>query len=174
MIGGIDWVGDAVVVAARPRSHGSRCSRCGRVFTRVHSRYRRWVGWSPCCGATSRAVLDGATVLLRPPATARYLSSPRALARGFHRGSESRACRRAPAGAVRLTEAIVAVHRVAAWASVAQTSDAMNHTTNNGLRPAEPCRTRPRARPRDRKDSRAWRYLAKTSRLAESNPRSTP
>jgi hypothetical protein len=42
-----------------------------------------------------------------------------------------------PAGAVLLTEAIVAVHRVAAWASVAQASDAMNQTTKNGLRPAE-------------------------------------
>jgi len=33
------------------------------------------------------------------------------------------------AGAVLLTEAIVAVHRIAAWASVAQARDAMNRTT---------------------------------------------
>jgi hypothetical protein len=62
-----------------------------------------------------------------------------------------------PAGAVLLTEAIVAVHRVAAWASVAQASDAMNQTTKTASDLRKPCRTRPRARPRDRKDSRAWR-----------------
>jgi transposase len=50
VIGNIEWVGDAVVVAARPRSRGSRCGRCGRVSTRVHSRYRRRVADLPVAG----------------------------------------------------------------------------------------------------------------------------
>ena len=50
VIGGIDRVGDAVVVAARPRARGSRCGRCGRVSTRVHSRYRRRVADLPVSG----------------------------------------------------------------------------------------------------------------------------
>jgi transposase len=50
VIGSIDWVGDAVVVAARPRGRGSRCGRCGRVSTRVHSRYRRRVADLPVSG----------------------------------------------------------------------------------------------------------------------------
>ena len=37
----IDQVDGRVVISARYRARASRCRRCGRVSTRVHSRYRR-------------------------------------------------------------------------------------------------------------------------------------
>jgi transposase len=46
----IDRVDDAVMIAAHPRSRGSRCRQCGRVSTRVHSRYRRRVADLPVSG----------------------------------------------------------------------------------------------------------------------------
>ena len=46
----IDGVDDAVVIAAHPRARGSRCRRCGRVSTRVHSRYRRQLADLPVSG----------------------------------------------------------------------------------------------------------------------------
>jgi len=39
-----------VVIAAHPRARGSRCRRCGRVSTRVHSRYRRHLADLPVSG----------------------------------------------------------------------------------------------------------------------------
>ena len=50
VIDGIDRLDDAVVVAAHPRARGSRCGGCGRVSTRVHSRYRRRVADLPVSG----------------------------------------------------------------------------------------------------------------------------
>jgi len=46
----IDRVDGAVVIAAHPRARGSRCRRCGRVSTRVHSRYRRHLADLPAAG----------------------------------------------------------------------------------------------------------------------------
>ena len=46
----IDRVDGAVVIAAHPRARGSRCRRCGRVSTRVHSRYRRQLADLPVSG----------------------------------------------------------------------------------------------------------------------------
>ena len=46
----IDQTDDAVVIAAHPRARGSRCHRCGRVSTRVHSRYRRHLADLPVSG----------------------------------------------------------------------------------------------------------------------------
>ena len=45
-----DCVDGAVVIAAHPRARGSRCRRCGRVSTRVHSRYRRQLADLPVAG----------------------------------------------------------------------------------------------------------------------------
>ena len=39
-----------VVIAAHPRAQGSRCHGCGRVSTRMHSRYRRRVADLPVSG----------------------------------------------------------------------------------------------------------------------------
>ena len=50
VIDGIDCADDAVVVAAHGRSRGSRCPGCGRVSTRVHSRYQRRVADLPVSG----------------------------------------------------------------------------------------------------------------------------
>jgi transposase len=46
----VDWVDGVVVMAAHPRARGSRCRRCGRVSTRVHSRYRRHLADLPVGG----------------------------------------------------------------------------------------------------------------------------
>jgi transposase len=46
----IDRVDGAVVIAAHPRARGSRCRRCGRMSTRVHSRYRRHLADLPAAG----------------------------------------------------------------------------------------------------------------------------
>ena len=46
----IDRAEGVVVIAAHPRTRGSRCRRCGRVSTRVHSRYRRQVADLPVSG----------------------------------------------------------------------------------------------------------------------------
>jgi transposase len=46
----VDDVDGTVVVAAHPRARGSRCRRCGRVSTRVHSRYRRHLADLPVSG----------------------------------------------------------------------------------------------------------------------------
>ncbi len=46
----VDWFDGVVVIAAHPRARGSRCRRCGRVSTRVHSRYRRHVADLPVSG----------------------------------------------------------------------------------------------------------------------------
>jgi transposase len=46
----IDRVDGRVVIAAHPRARGSRCRRCGRVSTRVHSRYRRQLADLPVAG----------------------------------------------------------------------------------------------------------------------------
>jgi len=43
-------VDGTVVIAAHPRARGSRCRRCGRVSTRVHSRYRRHLADLPVSG----------------------------------------------------------------------------------------------------------------------------
>ena len=50
VIDSVGRVDDALVVAAHGRSRGSRCHRCGRVSTRVHSRYRRRVADLPVSG----------------------------------------------------------------------------------------------------------------------------
>ena len=50
VIDSIGRVDDALVLAAHGRSRGSRCHRCGRVSTRVHSRYRRRVADLPVSG----------------------------------------------------------------------------------------------------------------------------
>jgi Transposase/zinc-finger of transposase IS204/IS1001/IS1096/IS1165 len=50
VIDDIDCVDRAVVIAAHPRARGSRCRRCGRVSTRVHSRYRRQLADLPVAG----------------------------------------------------------------------------------------------------------------------------
>src|SRR6478752_8949112 len=46
----IDQVDGTVVVAAHPRGLGAQCRRCGRVSTRVHSRYRRRLADLPVSG----------------------------------------------------------------------------------------------------------------------------
>ncbi|HZM65820.1 MAG TPA: ISL3 family transposase [Nakamurella sp.] len=46
----VDWVDRKVVIAAHPRARGSRCRRCARVSTRVHSRYRRQLADLPASG----------------------------------------------------------------------------------------------------------------------------
>ncbi|HZM66874.1 MAG TPA: ISL3 family transposase, partial [Nakamurella sp.] len=46
----IDQAGGVVVIDAHPRARGSRCHRCGRVSTRVHSRYRRHLADLPVSG----------------------------------------------------------------------------------------------------------------------------
>ncbi len=48
IIDSIAGVSGGVVIAAHPRARGSRCRRCGRVSTRVHSRYRRHLADLPC------------------------------------------------------------------------------------------------------------------------------
>ena len=50
VIDDIDCVDAALVIAAHPRARGSRCRRCGRVSTRVHSRYRRQLADLPVAG----------------------------------------------------------------------------------------------------------------------------
>ena len=45
VIDGIDCIDGTVVIATHPRARGSRCRRCGRVSTRVHSRVRRGDKW---------------------------------------------------------------------------------------------------------------------------------
>jgi transposase len=46
----VDWVDGVLVIDADPRARGSRCRRCGRVSTRVHSRYRRHLADLPVSG----------------------------------------------------------------------------------------------------------------------------
>jgi len=46
----IDQADGAVVIAAHPGARGSRCRRCGRVSTRVQSRYRRHLADLPVPG----------------------------------------------------------------------------------------------------------------------------
>ncbi|MDQ5840789.1 MAG: transposase family protein, partial [Chloroflexota bacterium] len=46
----VDWFDGVVVIAAHPRARGSRCRRCGRVSTRVHSCYRRHLADLPVAG----------------------------------------------------------------------------------------------------------------------------
>jgi transposase len=46
----VDRVDGVVVIDAHPRARGSRCRLCGRVSTRVHSRYRRQVADLPVSG----------------------------------------------------------------------------------------------------------------------------
>jgi len=50
----VDRVDGVVVIAAHPRARGSLCRRlcrrCGRVSTRVHSRYRRHLADLPVSG----------------------------------------------------------------------------------------------------------------------------
>jgi transposase len=46
----IECIDGTVVIAAHPRARGSRCRRCGRVSTRVHSRYRRQLADLPVGG----------------------------------------------------------------------------------------------------------------------------
>ena len=50
LIDGIDCIDGTVVIAAHPRARGSRCRRCGRMSTRVHSRYRRHLAELPVAG----------------------------------------------------------------------------------------------------------------------------
>jgi len=50
VIDDIDCVDGALVIAAHPRARGSRCRRCGRASTRVHSRYRRQLADLPVAG----------------------------------------------------------------------------------------------------------------------------
>ncbi|HZM67218.1 MAG TPA: transposase family protein [Nakamurella sp.] len=51
VIDGIDCIDGTVVIAAHPRARGSRCRRCGRVSTRVHTaRYRRQLADLPVAG----------------------------------------------------------------------------------------------------------------------------
>ena len=50
VIDGVDRVDEAAVVTAHPRARGSRCRRCERVSTRVHSRYRRRAADLPVSG----------------------------------------------------------------------------------------------------------------------------
>ena len=50
VIDGIDCIDGTVVIAVHPRARGSRCRRCGRVSTRVHSRYRRHLADLPAAG----------------------------------------------------------------------------------------------------------------------------
>jgi hypothetical protein len=53
----VDDVDGMVVVAAHPRARGSRCRRCGRVSTRVHSRYRRRLADLPVSGRPVEVML---------------------------------------------------------------------------------------------------------------------
>ena len=53
----IDRVDGRVVIAARPRARGSRCRRCGRVSTRVHSRYQRHLADLPVSGRSVEVML---------------------------------------------------------------------------------------------------------------------
>ena len=57
MIDRVDRVDGRVVIAAHPRARGSRCRRCGRVSTRVHSRYRRHLADLPVSGHPVEVVL---------------------------------------------------------------------------------------------------------------------
>ena len=59
LIDRVDCVDGTVVITAHPRSCGSRCWRCGRVATRVHSHYRRRLSDLPVGG---RPVLVWLTV----------------------------------------------------------------------------------------------------------------
>ncbi len=65
MIYDICRVDGVVMISAHPRARGARCVRCGRVSTRVHSRYRRQPGGSAGRRSADGAVADGAPVLLR-------------------------------------------------------------------------------------------------------------
>ena len=53
----VDEVDGTVVVAAHPRARGSRCRRCARVSTRVHSRYRRHLADLPVSGRPVEVML---------------------------------------------------------------------------------------------------------------------
>ncbi len=53
----VDWVDGKVVVAAHPWARGSRCQGCGRVSTRVHSRYRRHLAVLPVSGRPAEVTL---------------------------------------------------------------------------------------------------------------------
>ncbi|HEY7815960.1 MAG TPA: ISL3 family transposase [Nakamurella sp.] len=53
----VDEVDGTVVVAAHPRARGSRCRRCNRVSTRVHSRYRRHLADLPVSGRPAEVML---------------------------------------------------------------------------------------------------------------------
>jgi len=53
----VDGVDGTVVIVAHPRARGSRCKRCGRVSTRVHSRYRRHLADLPASGQPVEVML---------------------------------------------------------------------------------------------------------------------
>ena len=53
----VDEVDGTVVVAAHPRGLGAQCRRCGRVSTRVHSRYRRRLADLPVSGRPVQVML---------------------------------------------------------------------------------------------------------------------
>ena len=53
----VDEVDGMVVITAHPRARGSRCRRCHRVSTRVHSRYRRHLADLPVSGRPVEVVL---------------------------------------------------------------------------------------------------------------------
>lgn len=57
MIDRVDEVDGTVVITAHPRARGSRCRRCNRVSTRVHSRYRRHLADLPVAGRPVEVVL---------------------------------------------------------------------------------------------------------------------
>src|SRR5690242_1431893 len=46
----IDRVDGTVLISAHPRARASRCRRCARVSTRLHSRYRRHLADLPVSG----------------------------------------------------------------------------------------------------------------------------
>jgi hypothetical protein len=53
----IDRVDGTVVISAHPRARASRCRRCARVSTRVHSLYRRHLADLPVSGHPVEVVL---------------------------------------------------------------------------------------------------------------------
>jgi len=57
-IKGIEIGGSEIVAAARSRAATSRCPACGRVSTRIHSRYRRWLADLPAHGHRVRINLE--------------------------------------------------------------------------------------------------------------------
>ena len=53
----VDRVDGTVVISAHPGVRASRCRRCGRVSTRVHSRYRRRLADLPVSGRPVQVML---------------------------------------------------------------------------------------------------------------------